>query len=269
MARNAVSNGTRRPCRQGKPPGPTPVVVMAFVARCVADFLEDDAVDDLCELPLASPETREKWGSLVGEVVRATGRSADAHSQRLLSRARTLSREFPSEGGLRLALARAELYLGNILLLAESRHEEALPQFERAIELAGLGTQVAAAAFNNRGIAHSRAPVMFRRLLRSSRLRGTSAGSESAPPRASAYRRPREGRLASSASASASAPESSPRPGQFPPPAGREVREEARPRRSRPPVGGAPAPAVGDAGRLRASAPREEGTQEGRVGRPR
>lgn len=55
---------------------------------------------------------------------------------------------------LRAAVARAELYLGNIFLFSEHDHARAAAQFDVAIARAGTGTEIEAAAINNRGTLH-------------------------------------------------------------------------------------------------------------------
>jgi tetratricopeptide (TPR) repeat protein len=123
-----------------------------FILRTVSDFPGDPAIDLLCQLPLESASARVQWGWLVGAMLHIARRAADRQPRRLLDALRKLASTHPAEDGVRTALARAELYLGNTLLFADHDLQAAEQQFDRAIELAGPGSEVAAAAVNNRGI---------------------------------------------------------------------------------------------------------------------
>jgi tetratricopeptide (TPR) repeat protein len=126
-----------------------------FVVRAASDFPGDAALDALCDLPLKSAVARARWGRLVGDLVRVANRSTDQRTRRLLEALRGLADEHPMERELRGALARGELYLGNILLFSEHDHARAAAQFDVAIARSGAGTEIEAAAINNRGILHS------------------------------------------------------------------------------------------------------------------
>lgn len=125
-----------------------------FVVRTASDFPGDTGLDALCDLPLESREARGRWGRLVGDIVRVANRSTDRRSERLLDTLRELADKHAAEDDLQAALARAELYLGNILLFSDHDYARASAQFETAIARAGHGTEVEAAAINNRGILH-------------------------------------------------------------------------------------------------------------------
>ncbi len=125
-----------------------------FVVRAASDFPGDAGLDALCALPLESPADRGRWGLLVGDLVRVANRSADTRAQRLLGELRNLSRRNAGEKEIKRAHARAELYLGNILLFAEQNYVQAAVQFETAITLAGATSEIGVAAINNRGILH-------------------------------------------------------------------------------------------------------------------
>lgn len=126
-----------------------------FIIRTASDFPGDTTLDVLCDLPRSSVESRELWGRLVGDLVRVANRSTDAMSQRLLGDLRKVAAQFPTEEGLRLALARAEFFLGNVYLFAETDYARASTQYDAAIDSAGAETEIAVAAINNRGILFS------------------------------------------------------------------------------------------------------------------
>ncbi len=126
-----------------------------FVARSASDFPGDAALVTLCDVPLASSEARGRWGRLVGDLVRIAGSSTDPIASDLLTRLRELADVHESEPELRAAVAKAELYLGNVFLFAEQDYAKAGAQFDIAIARAGSGTEIEAAAINNRGILHN------------------------------------------------------------------------------------------------------------------
>lgn len=125
-----------------------------FVVRVASDFPDDAGLDALCDLPLMSAQSRSRWARLVGDLVRVANRSTHWTSQRLLKVLREQSDKYAEESELRRALALAELYLGNILLFSERNYARASVQFESAIARAGAGSEIEAAATNNRGILH-------------------------------------------------------------------------------------------------------------------
>jgi tetratricopeptide (TPR) repeat protein len=125
-----------------------------FVVRTASDFPTDVGLGALCELSLDSAEARGRWGRLVGDLVRVANRSTDRRTQGLLGALRELADRHFAEGELQRALAVAELYLGNIFLFSEHDHARASTQFEAAIARAGVGSEIEAAAINNRGILH-------------------------------------------------------------------------------------------------------------------
>ena len=126
-----------------------------FIVRAASDFPEDTALNALCDLPLSSPEMRVRWGRLVAELVRVTGRSDSTLIQSLLSKLRKLTDSYEGEGDLRTECARAELYLGNIFMFSDGNDTAALAQFEKTINRGGAGSDMEASAFNNRGILRS------------------------------------------------------------------------------------------------------------------
>ena len=87
--------------------------------------------------------------------MRVANRSTDRRTQRLLEALRELTNKHAAERDLRRALAHAELYLGNIFLFSEGDHDRASAQFEASIARAGAGSEIEAAAINNRGILHN------------------------------------------------------------------------------------------------------------------
>lgn len=125
-----------------------------FVVRTASDFPTDVGLDALCDLSIDSAEARSRWGRLVGDLVRVANRSTDHRTQALLEALRQLANRHSAEGELQRALAVAELYLGNIFLFSEHDHARASTQFEAAIARAGVGSEIEAAAINNRGILH-------------------------------------------------------------------------------------------------------------------
>ena len=125
-----------------------------FVVRTASDFPNDAGLDALCDLSIDSAEARGRWGRLVGDLVRVANRSTDRRTQGLLKALRELAERHSAEGELQRALAVAELYLGNIFLFSEHDHVRASAQFEAAISRAGVGSEIEAAAINNRGILH-------------------------------------------------------------------------------------------------------------------
>jgi tetratricopeptide (TPR) repeat protein len=127
-----------------------------FIVRAASDFPGDAALDALCDLALDSGEARESWGRLVGELVHVANRSTDRTAKRLLAELRELADRHADESGLQRALALAELNLANILLMSEQDLAGASIQFEAAIARAGPGSEIEAAAINNRGILHHR-----------------------------------------------------------------------------------------------------------------
>lgn len=126
-----------------------------FVVRTASDFPGDAGLDVLCALPLASPEARGRWGRLVGDLVRVANRSTDSRSQRLLGVLRELAQRRAGEAEIQRALARAELYLGNVFLFVDKNFAQSGHQFDAAIALAGADSAIGAAAINNRGILHN------------------------------------------------------------------------------------------------------------------
>jgi tetratricopeptide (TPR) repeat protein len=125
-----------------------------FIVRAASDFPDDAALDILCALPLDSPEARGRWGRLVGDLVRVANRSTDTRTKRLFDALVDLAGRYPAERELQKAIARAQLYLGNIFLFSEGDYDKAAERFEAAIRLAGSGSEIAVAAVNNRGILH-------------------------------------------------------------------------------------------------------------------
>lgn len=125
-----------------------------FVVRAASDFPGDVALNVLCAVPLKSAKVRARWGRLVGDLVRVANRSSDPRTLRLLQTLRELADNHVSERELQTSLAQAELYLANILLLSEHDYARAEVQYNVAISRAGAGTEVEAAAINNRGILH-------------------------------------------------------------------------------------------------------------------
>lgn len=125
-----------------------------FVVRATSDFPDDAGLVTLCDVPLASPEARGRWGRLVGDLVCIASSSTERVMCGLLERLRELANGHAAETELRAAVASAELYLGNIFLFAERNYPQAGAQFDIAIARAGPGTETEAAAINNRGILH-------------------------------------------------------------------------------------------------------------------
>jgi tetratricopeptide (TPR) repeat protein len=125
-----------------------------FVVRAASDFPGDVGLIALSDVPLSSAEARSRWGRLVADFVRVTNNSIERTACRLLAKLRELARTHPEEDQLRAAVARAELYLANILLFSERNYEQARAQFDIAIAVADSGTETEAAAINNRGILH-------------------------------------------------------------------------------------------------------------------
>lgn len=126
-----------------------------FVVRAASDFPGDGALDALCAMPLTSDAARARWGQLVGDLVWVSNRSSDPRNLRLLQTLREMADTHASERGLQTVLARAELYLANILLFSEDDYARAEAQYNVAIARAGTGTEVEVAAINNRGILHN------------------------------------------------------------------------------------------------------------------
>lgn len=126
-----------------------------FIVRATLDFPHDPALAKLCDLPLDTPEMRTRWGRLVAEMVRVIGKSDSVLSQSMLIKLRALSDSFDGEHELRTECARAELYLGNILMFVDADAERALSQFQLTMSRAGAGSDMEASAINNRGIIHS------------------------------------------------------------------------------------------------------------------
>ena len=126
-----------------------------FIVRSASDFPDHPSLVKLCDLPLDAPEMRVRWGRLVAELVRVTGKSDSAFSQSLMAKLRKLSDIFEGEYDLRTECARAELYLGNILMFVDEKVEAALAQFQATMTRAGAGSDMEASAINNRGIIHS------------------------------------------------------------------------------------------------------------------
>ena len=125
-----------------------------FILRAASDFPADRGIDILCALPCESEESRAKWGSLVGNLIRIANRSDDRRTRRLIETLGTMAATYSAEHSLQNALARAELHLGNIFLFAERNYEKASTCFDAAITHAGLDTDIEASVINNRGILH-------------------------------------------------------------------------------------------------------------------
>ena len=125
-----------------------------FVVRAASDFPGDAGLDTLCAVPLMSAEARGRWGRLVGDLVRVANSSTERITSELFETLREMANTHPADDELRAAVARAELYLGNIFLFSEHDHARAAAQFDVAIARAGTGTEIEAAAINNRGILH-------------------------------------------------------------------------------------------------------------------
>ena len=126
----------------------------AFIIRAVQDFPDDGAVDVLITgVPRDTDGARARWGTLVADLVLAVHRSADGRVQSLVEQLRALSGANPEELLLRNAVAGAEFNLGNVLL-GERKKLEAVQQYERALAVAASGSELVAAATNNRGVVH-------------------------------------------------------------------------------------------------------------------
>jgi len=126
-----------------------------FLLRAAQDFSGDPGLEvALDALPLEEPDSRTQWGYLVGNVARLANRSDDPLTLRAFARLRTLTRDHSDEMDLQNALANAEFVLANILQFTEARFVEAAAQYAVALEHASTGSEVAAAATNNRGIVN-------------------------------------------------------------------------------------------------------------------
>lgn len=125
-----------------------------FVVRAASDFPGDAGLVTLSDVPITSAEARGRWARLVGDLVRVANSSTERIAAGVLATLRELADTHPREDQLRAAAARAELYLGNIYLFAEHDYAQAAAQFDIAIARAGPGTEVEAAAINNRGILY-------------------------------------------------------------------------------------------------------------------
>jgi tetratricopeptide (TPR) repeat protein len=122
-----------------------------FILRVADDFPGDQEIVTLCDLPCESANARFKWGWLVGDLIRVVNRSDDPGTAKLLKELEALALDHPREPHLQMALARAELHLGNIFLFAERDYGRASARFDDAIRH-GVGTPIEASVINNRGI---------------------------------------------------------------------------------------------------------------------
>lgn len=122
-----------------------------FILRAADDFPGDCGIGSLCDLPRESAGTRLRWARLVGDLVRVVNRSDDPDICRLLGELKALAFANTREPRLQMALARAELHLGNIYLFTEKNYSLASASYDHALAH-GAHTEIEASVINNRGI---------------------------------------------------------------------------------------------------------------------